>query len=192
MRSSLLWLSMIAGLLGVNTLGYAGSANARFDFTATFVGGTCDISAPRSVSFNGGNALLAADIEQHDGSTTETFTLTLSGCDGWGMTPSIKVSGQTTTDFSDDPLFLNPPSVSEANGYGLLLSTAGNSTFESNENLAKSPTILAKNWSTSTELKPNLDTSLPMTAQLSCGSCSFPGRHGGAFSATVTFEFVYE
>lgn len=190
MRGSSRWLFLVAGLLGMNTVGYAGSASSVFNFSVMFVGGTCDISAPASVPFNGGNALLAADIVQGVAATTETFQLTLSQCAGWGLTPSIKVSGQTTSEFGP-PLYLNPPGAMDANGYGLLLSTAGNSTFAPNANLAETPTILANNWATTTDLA-SVATSLPMTAQLSCGTCNSPGRHGGAFSATVTFDFVYE
>lgn len=189
-RGSSRWLFLVAGLLGMNTVGYAGSASSVFNFFATFVGGTCNISAPTSVPFNGGNALLAADIVQSVAATNETFNLTLSGCAGWGLTPSIKVSGQTTSAFGP-PLYLNPPGAMGANGYGLLLSTSGNSTFAPNDNLAKNPTILVKNWAAHTDLA-SVGTSLPMTAQLSCGRCSSTERRGGAFSATVTFDFVYE
>lgn len=190
MRASLLWLLMMTGLFGVNTVGYADSEIANLTFTAEFVGGGCSISVPDSIPFNHGNALFAADIEHGNAATTETFNLTLSECSGWGLTPSIKVSGQTTTEFGL-PLYLNPPSTMAANGYGLLLSTAGNSTFAGNGNLAASPTIVANNWDTTTELE-SVVTSLPMTAQLSCGQCNSAGRHGGVFNATVTFEFVYE
>ncbi|EKT60167.1 fimbrial protein [Providencia sneebia] len=169
----------------------AGSATNNIEFSVTFVGGGCEISAIPPIQFNDGNVLLSADIEQGSAATKKVFDLTLINCSGWGLTPAIYVSGQTTTDFGV-AMFRDQSASMDANGYGVLLSTPGNASFNGNNNLAISPSkIEAKNWSAETELS-SITTVLPITAQLSCGDCHYASRQGGDFKATVTFDFVYE
>ncbi|MBP6120831.1 MULTISPECIES: fimbrial protein [Providencia] len=180
------------GLSGLSIPAFAdNSASSVFNFTATFVGGSCAISVPASVKFNNGNAFSSAEIVQKTAMTNETFNLTLSQCAGWGLTPAIKVSGSMTTDFGE-ALFRDVMGSVDANGYGVLLETPGNTTFNSNLNLAANGTVSAKNdWSMQRQLN-TMDTTLPIVASLRCGDCNYPGRHGGEFKATVTFDFVYE
>lgn len=179
------------GVMGLSTLAAAGTASNVFNFTAIFVGGSCEISAPANVVFNNGNAISPVDIEQKTVATNESFNLTLSNCAGWGLTPAIKVSGSKTSDFGES-LFRNAGGPVDANGYGVLLQTAGNKTFNSNLNLAANGIILAKNdWSTESQLS-SIDTTIPIVASLRCGDCNYPGRQDGEFRATVTFDFVYE
>lgn len=177
-------------LCGFVTTALAESASSSFNFTATFVGGSCEIRAPGSIQFNSGTALLSSEIEQQVAVTTERFDLTLTKCAGWGLTPAIKVSGKTTTDFGST-LFRDALGERDSNGYGVLLKTAGNASFDLNNNLAASGVIPAKNWSANNQLS-SIETTLPMVATLTCGDCNYAGRQGGEFKATVTFDFVYE
>ncbi len=190
----LYWPSVMITVMfgaGLNATASAGTASAVFNFTAMFVGGSCNISAPPSVRFNNGNAFSSAEIEQKTAITNQSFDLTLSKCAGWGLTPSIKVSGTKTSHFGEE-LFRNAGGPLDAHGYGILLTTPGNRSFNNNLNLAANGTIAAKSdWSTNTQLN-TVDTTIPMVASLRCGYCNYPLRRGGDFSATVTFDFVYD
>ena len=187
---SFLMMAMMS-VVGLNAPALADSATTTFNFTAMFVGGSCDISAPPSVTFNNGNAFSSAEIAQKTAATNQSFDLTLSKCAGWGLTPSIKVSGTKTSDFGE-ALFRNVGGPLDASGYGILLTTPGNRSFNNNLNLAANGTISAKNdWSTNTQLN-TVDTTIPMVASLRCGDCNYPLRRGGDISATVTFDFVYD
>ena len=189
------WITILMGIgigtIGMSTQASAGSTNSVFNFKAIFVGGSCDISAPANIEFNNGNAFSSAEIAQKNAATNESFNLTLSNCAGWGLTPVIKVSGSKTSDFGE-ALFRNTGGSLDANGYGILLGTPGNTTFSHNLNLAANDLILVKNnWSTETQLN-SVDMTIPMVASLRCGDCNYPGRQGGKFSASVTFDFAYE
>lgn len=190
MKISLPVLCISMGLMGISPAVFAGTATSVFNFQAVFVGGGCDISAPASVKFNNGNAFSSLEIEQETAATNETFDITLSNCAGWGLTPSIKVSGAQTSEFGQ-PLFRDVMGPVDANGYGILLKTDGNSTFSPNLNLAENGVISASDWSMDNQLD-TVNTTLPMVASLRCGDCSYSGRQGGEFKATVTFDFVYE
>lgn len=188
---SFLMIAMIS-VFGLSGQALAGSANATFNFTARFVGGSCDIQAPASIQFNNGSPFSSREIEQRIAATNEPFELTLTGCAGWGLTPSIKVTGAQTSDFGA-PLFRNVGGPIDAKGYGILLATDGNGTFNANANLAANGTILAnENWSTDAQLNQVNNTSIPMIATLTCGDCNYALRQGGDLSATVTFTFVYD
>lgn len=190
-----IFTQFFAGCIGIGLCSFGGTAfadtaSSTFNFTATFVGGSCEISAPGSIQFNSDTALLSSEIEQQVAATTERFDLTLTKCAGWGLTPAIKVSGKTTTDFGS-ALFRDALGERDSNGYGVLLKTAGNASFDLNNNLAANGVIPAKNWSANNQLNA-IDTTLPMVATLTCGDCNYAGRQGGEFKATVTFDFVYE
>jgi type 1 fimbria pilin len=188
-------LPLVGLLLGGGSVTvYAGTASTVFNFTATFVGGSCDISAPASVQFNGGNAFSSNEIEQKVAATTESLTLTLSGCSGWGLTPAINVSGQTTTELGGESLFRDVMGPVDAKGYGILLQTEGNGVFAPNANLAQSGKITPINWDSDAKLNTlsGVSATVPLTATLTCGNCNYAGRQGGEFKATVTFDFVYE
>lgn len=180
------------GVVGLSAPALADSANATFNFTATFVGGSCSISAPSSIQFNNGSPLSSREIEERVAVTNESIDLTLGNCVGLGLTPSIKVSGSQTSDFGV-PLFRNVGGSMDAKGYGILLATDGNGIFNANPNLAANGIILAKdNWSTDAQLSTLNNTKVPMTATLTCGDCNYALRQGGDLKATVTFDFVYD
>lgn len=185
-------------LLGTAISGYIWSisaysnntANSTLNFSAIFVGGSCQISAPISIQFNNGNPLMSEDIKNGINGTKQSFNLILSKCAGWGLTPSILVTGATTTEFGM-PLFRDLRNDTDANGYGILLMTEGTTDFNSNQNLANEGMISAKNWGETKKLE-TLSTSIPIKATLTCGTCDYADRHGGSFKATVTFDFLYE
>lgn len=188
---SFLIMAMV-GFTGLSEQALAESANATFNFTARFVGGTCEIQAPASIKFNGGTPFSSREIEERIATTRESFDLTLTGCDGWGLTPSITVSGAQTSDFGE-PLFRNAGGPIDAKGYGILLATDGNGTFNANANLAANGAILAnENWSADWQLNTLNNVNVPMIATLTCGECNYALRQGGNLSATVTFTFVYD
>ncbi|ENY6786361.1 MULTISPECIES: fimbrial protein [Providencia] len=180
----------IMGAVGLSTSALAGTASATFNFTAVFVGGSCEITAPNTVVFNQGSPFSSRDIEERVAATNESFELTLSNCAGWGLTPSITVSGAKTSDYGE-ALFRNVGGPIGAKGYGILLATEGNNTFAFNQNLAANGSILIGNWSADDQLSV-IDTTLPMTATLTCGDCNYALRQGGDLRATVTFDFVYD
>lgn len=183
----------LLGAAGI-TAGYlpsamGGNTTGLFKFKAIFMGGTCSVSAPSKVVFNGGTAISSQDIENTP--PEESFPLTLSGCAGWGGMPSITVSGESTSLYGP-ALFRNPSPDSSSDGYGILLKTAGNTYFKANANLAQNKTIdAATTWQTTNQLSL-INGDLPMTAVLTCGDCTLNGRKGGDLVATVTFDFTYE
>ncbi|WP_336193008.1 fimbrial-like protein [Providencia stuartii] len=161
------------------------------DFTATIAyEGGCNIQIPNIV-FNNGNAVLPSQIEGNDEVAQQKVELTLSGCQGMGLTPKIGLTGPTNNDTGTE-LYLDTAG-SETTGYGILLATDGNAIFASNENLAAHKEILVKSgWDTQTDLT-TLDGTIPLIAILSCGTpCSQGGRIGGELVANVTFEFQYD
>lgn len=167
----------------------AGSASGVINFSAVFVGGTCDISASVSeIIFGGGELIAPVDIVNAPPQTS--FDLTLNNCSGSGLTPKITVTGDSTTLFGP-ALFRSPMPASASDGYGILLSTPGNSNFSGNENLAATKVILAKNWNVNNELS-GIDITLPVTATLTCGTCDYIYRQSGDLIASVTFDFVYD
>ncbi|WP_416886560.1 hypothetical protein, partial [Marinospirillum sp.] len=53
----------VIGLLFWIPLSEAGSATSVFKFSATFIGGSCEVTTTRSqIIFNGGEAILPVDI----------------------------------------------------------------------------------------------------------------------------------
>lgn len=166
----------------------AGSDSALINFSAVFVGGGCDISTSvPQIVFGGGDAIRPADIISSP--PQETFDVVLSQCAGEGLTPKITVSGESVTLYG--PVLFRNAAESASKGYGILLSTGGNSSFNANANLAQTKTISAKNWNTGTQLS-ELNTTLPVTAVLTCGNCDYSERQGGDLIASVTFDFVYD
>lgn len=185
-------VSIFVGSISASSIAIAaaGTTSSNVKFSATFVGGSCEIVVPSSLQFNGGNMLMPADIKQQLPSTIQTFNLILNNCSGFGFAPMISVSGASTTDFGS-ALFRNIPVATDANGYGVLLSTVGNRSFMANSNLAEHNNIVAKDWNANMQLS-SIDATIPMSAVLTCGDCNYSGKRGGDFNATVTFDFVYE
>lgn len=175
--------------LGLVRFSAAGSASSEMNFSAVFAGGSCDISTSISeIVFGGGELIEPNDIISNP--PQEAFDLILSNCSGAGLTPKITVTGESTALFGL-PLFRSTAPATASDGYGILLSTLGNGSFNSNMNLAQDNTISTKNWSTDTPLS-ELDTTLPVSAVLTCGTCDYSGRRSGDLIATVTFDFVYD
>lgn len=167
----------------------ASSDSAVINFSAVFAGGSCDISTSVSeIVFGGGELIAPADIVSSPPQVV--FDLTFANCTGQGLAPKIKVTGESTTLFGP-PLFRSPMPQSASDGYGILLSTNGNSTFSANANLADTKTITATNWDTNKPLS-ELDTTLPVTATLTCGTCDYAGRRSGDLISSVTFDFIYD
>ncbi|WP_226890339.1 hypothetical protein [Providencia alcalifaciens] len=96
------------------------------------------------MAIHNGDLIPAEDITTTS-DISETFDLTILGCKGYGLTPSITVEGDTNNASGKD-LFVGTGSTST--GYGILLSTDGNSNFNKSDNLAtdkKSRHSLPKN-----------------------------------------------
>lgn len=186
----------VCALIGLSALmmslsaGAAQTASTEFSATIAFEG-ACDITAPTQVEFNNGNDVLPSDIESGAATAIKTFDLTLAGCKGIGLTPKITVAGQSNA-ATGETLFLDSGTASGATGYGILLSTVGNTNFKANPNLAATKTISASDdWDVLTNITA-LDGTIPMTAKISCGDCEAEGRLGGALKSNVTFEFKYD
>ena len=184
-----------AALMGLGALlvslnaGAATSASTQFSATIAFEG-ACDISAPATVIFNNGDAVLPSQIEDGNAAAKKTFDITLANCKGVGVTPKVTVVGESNTD-AGTALFLDA-ATSTSTGYGVLLATDGNANFKANTNLAATKTISASDdWDKDTSLT-TLNGTLPMAATLSCGDCETDGRLGGDLVANVTFEFKYD
>lgn len=171
------------------SMAMAGTDSSTINFSAVFVGGSCDISTSSAeIVFGGGQPIAPADII--NAPPQVSFDLTLANCTGAGLTPKITITGNSTTLFGP-ALFRSPMPDSASDGYGILLSTLGNGSFNANANLAQTKRISAKSWDTATDLA-TLDPTLPITATLTCGNCDYSGRRSGDLIASVTFDFVYD
>ena len=150
--------------------------------------GTCTVDVPGTVTFNNSASVRPSQIEVKDEAAIKTSRVTLNGCSGVGLTPKITVSGNVNTSYGEK-LFRD--TTSTAVGYGILLSTSGTTYFQANDNLASKNVIAAKNWATTTSLD-KINGDIPLSAVLTCGTCTASGRIGGDLKATVTFNFSYD
>lgn len=140
------------------------------------------------MAIHNGDLIPAEDITTTS-DISETFDLTILGCKGYGLTPSITVEGDTNNASGKD-LFVGTGSTST--GYGILLSTDGNSNFNKSDNLATDKKITAlatKEWNKT--FANTLDGTLPLKATVSCGTCTANNLQGGELTASVTFNFFY-
>lgn len=171
------------------TAGAATTASTEFSATIAYEG-ACDITAPATVIFNNGDAVLPSQIESGAAETQKTFNLTLADCQGINVTPKITIAGESNAD-TGVTLFLDA-AASTATGYGILLATNGNANFKANTNLAAVKTIsVIDDWDLDTNLTA-LNGNIPMSATLTCGDCDMDGRLGGELKSNVTFEFQYD
>ncbi|MGJ5719053.1 fimbrial protein [Morganella sp. B601] len=174
------------GLPGLATVAQAaGSADTTINFSATLVGGSCKVAVDnKDITFDpvSSAAVIAAG---ENGIDPRSFTLSFLGCNGWGLTPKIKISGTTIT--SGIPLFRTSDTESGySQGYGVKLTQQGENTAISDQSVI---TLGEKT------AQLNLLESKPLTfeARLSCGSCTpGTGLSGGNLKAAVTFQFLYE
>ena len=167
----------------------ATSASVEFSAKIAYEG-ACEIAVPPTVIFNHGEEILPSQIEAKDAAAKKNFNLMLTNCKGVGVTPKISIVGPSNADYGDD-LFLDPIGTTSI-GYGILLKTEGNATFQPNVNLASNKTIsTVDHWDKSTSLD-TINGALAIVAILSCGRCDAKGRIGGELNATVTFDFQYD
>lgn len=183
-----LFAIMAGWLLPVSAL-YAGTASQDVKLTVIFHSGSCDIRAPSSVSFSNGAPVMRDSIAKNKESVS--FNVTIANCSGYLLKPSIKVYGNIVN-IEGTPHFMDTDST--AKGYGILLSTLGNTAWSANTNLAQDTrTILAKDWpQVGSDNITTLNGDLTFTAKLACGSCTVgPNLHGGNLKSTVTFTLKY-
>lgn len=181
-------LTLIIGLLlPTSQLQAAGSIEQDIQFTATFYGGSCDITAPATVTYNQG--IVPQDTIPGEQQRSDLL-LNLSNCQGYFMKPSITVAGATQL-INGKTLFVNNSSTTT--GYGILLTTSGNTAFSANSNLASDKVIAAKTWpADGSDSVSSLNGDLLLNAILSCGSCSPAANlRGGVLTSTITFTFAY-
>nr|WP_305071346.1 hypothetical protein [Providencia sp. wls1916] len=192
MIRKLSFFSVIVGLLLPASELQAGSASTTLSFSAFFYGGSCDVTVPNTVTYNNGAPLPYDEILKNP--QRSGFTLTLSGCQGYFLTPRIAVKGNTFTADNNESLYADASST--AKGYGVRLSTPGNTLFNANDNTAKpgNEVITIKTWpSDGTSDVARLNSSLDFTAVLACGTCTASDNlQNGELIATVTFSFVYD
>lgn len=85
---------------------------------------------------------------------------------------------------------------STTKGYGVRLSTPGNTIFNENDNTAKpgNEVITIKGWpSGGTSDAERLNSTLNFNAVLACGTCTAGDNlQNGELIATVTFSFLYD
>ncbi|VEB63010.1 P pilus assembly protein, pilin FimA [Providencia rustigianii] len=156
--------------------------------SASIVGGGCQITAPSTVSIRNGDLIPAEEITTTS-DISEPFDITILGCKGYGLTPSITIEGDSDSTSGKD-LFVSTGSTST--GYGILLSTEGNTNFTANDNLATDKKITAlatKEWSKT--FANTLDGKIPLKAAVSCGTCTANDLQGGELTASLTFNFFY-
>lgn len=189
LKSSL--LTVIIGLLLPVAQVQAGSASQDINFTATFYGGSCDVVTPNQVTYNNGDPVSNDTIPNNE--QNSAFTLTLSNCTGYFMAPKISVTGDTIKANNNEELYADASSTTK--GYGVRLSTPGNSVFNANTNTARlgNNLITAKNWPVAgSDNVATLNRPLTFNAVLACGTCvGGANLHGGNLAATVTFTFLY-
>ncbi|HBY5878425.1 TPA: type 1 fimbrial protein, partial [Klebsiella pneumoniae] len=91
-RSTKLVGFMLSGMLfALTTSVYAGSSSTTVNFSATLVGGSCQISVDRpSITFSpvSSSTVIAAG---GDGIDPQLFSMTFSDCSGWGLTPKVQI-----------------------------------------------------------------------------------------------------
>lgn len=169
-------------------LSHAGSDSSLINFSATFVGGSCEVTTTRSqIIFNGGEAILPSDIRSSP--PEEEFDLILTNCNGFGLRPLISIDGESTVLYGP-ALFRDSTSMTTSDGYGILLSTVGNHTFSLNGNLAENKMLYSKD---SSMISLNsIDSLIPITAKLTCGNCDYRYHKAGDLTSTVTFNFIYD
>ncbi|WP_272689433.1 fimbrial-like protein [Providencia sp. PROV033] len=163
------------------------ATTATTKISASIVGGGCQITAPATVAIRNGDLIPAEDITTTS-DISETFDLTILGCKGYGLTPSITVEGDTNNASGKD-LFVGVGSTST--GYGILLSTDGNSNFNKSDNLATDKKITAQTKEWNKTSASTLNGTLPLKAMVSCGDCTANNLQGGELTASVTFNFFY-
>lgn len=165
----------------------AGQSTTALSFSATFMAGTCDITVTPS-SINWGS-VSSSDIKLAGEAGVEPRDLAVSytNCTGYGRVPKLKVSGTTMT--AGIPLFTRTEGAGSdyALGYGVRL--VSNSAPQTP--LGDGDTV---NVGTPGERLSELEsTQTAFQGRLSCGNnCDAPSLHGGALSATVTIQFLYE
>lgn len=182
-----LCLAAITGMFS-STLPVFAATTASTNITANIVGGSCDIAAPATVAIMNGDPIPAENITTSS-TISGDFDLTLSGCQGFGLTPAITIEGDVEDESGTD-LFVSSSSTSL--GYGILLSTAGNTNFQPSTNLATSKNITAVTKSWGTTVASSLNGTLPLKATVSCGTCTSTSLQGGTLNASLTFEFLYQ
>ncbi|WP_127959445.1 fimbrial protein [Serratia microhaemolytica] len=164
----------------------AGSSSATVNFSATLVGGTCNVTVDRvTIPFDSVSSSVIIAAGQ-TGIDPQLLTLSFSDCAGsGGLIPKIQVSGTTIT--AGIPLFRNNNAASDySQGYGIRLVQQGQNTAINH--LDKLALADINEPISVLESRP-----LTFEARLSCGSCTpGPGLTGGNLNATVTFQFVYE
>lgn len=176
---------LLSGVLpGFILLAFAGSAGTTVNFSATLVGGSCQISANQT-SFTfplvSSSTVIAAGT---DGIDPQLFSISFSGCDGWGA-PKVQIKGNTFT--SGIPLFRNESAASDySKGYGVRLIQQGKTAAIGNMDKVVAG-VPDQEFSSLNGQELNFE------ARLSCGNCTpGPSLSGGNMNATVTFQFIYE
>lgn len=186
--TKLSWILFTGGLLlPVSLTQAAGRVEQDIQFVATFYGGGCDITAPATVTFNQG-IVAQADIPGEQ--QRSDVMLNLSNCQGYFMKPNITITGETQS-INGKTLFANNNSTTT--GYGILLTTAGNTQFSANGDIATNKVITTKTWpETGSDSVGSLNGDLLLNAILSCGSC-LPASNlrGGVLTSNLTFTFMY-
>lgn len=189
--------SLITANLIAASLAASVQANqVTVNFSATYAAATCTIAAPTSVSFNQGPYAAGIPATAIQGETVQqAFNLSFSDCkniSALSATPKITVTGNVVT-LNGEKLFSNNTGKSgEAIGYGLRLSSAGNTFFKAATNLAENNTLLT---TTGTSIVNLNNQQLGMKAVLTCGqdNCTdMTARSGGTFTARVIFRLSYE
>ncbi|WP_369308789.1 fimbrial-like protein [Providencia rettgeri] len=186
------FFSVIVGLLFPVGELQAGSTSTTLSFSAFFYGGSCDVKVPSTITYNNGAPL--PDDAIPNNKQNSQFTLTLSGCQGYFLTPRIAVQGNTFTADNNEQLYADASSTTK--GYGIRLSTPGNAVFNANDNTAKlgNEVITIKTWpSAGTSDVARLNSALNFNAVLACGTCTASDNlQNGELTATVTFSFLYD
>ena len=184
-------LALTAGLLpAAFQTAEAGSLTQTINFNATFYGGSCEITAPAQLPYNNGNPIPDDSIKgapyKHD------FDVTLANCQGYFMTPRITVTGNTTPTPNGVKVFADASSTTK--GYGVQMSTNGNTNFNANSNAAINNVISARSWpAAGSDNAASLNGPLRFRATLSCGTCTAGSNlRNGELIATVTFSFLYD
>lgn len=172
-------------LLLWSTLCLAGQSSTPLTFSATFLAGTCDITVIPSTVDWGSVSSSSIRLAGKAGTASRDLTVRYAKCSGYGRAPRLSVIGTTLK--AGIPLFTRTDGApGSARGYGVRLVSAEATT-----------TALGNGDSISVGTPGDPLSKLEKTetvfqASLSCGDCSTPDLHGGALSATVTFQFLYQ
>lgn len=187
------FLSMLAMYSGVQAFA---ADSGTINFTGTIVAGTCDLTAPPTVSL--GDVDPSSLIGGHwKYVNLQPFTLTITNCVGVGgtnLTPGIQMTGQPSSDpgvEADNKWIFK--TAGTAKGFGVALYAVSGNPKAGTDELPNNDWLKVTNYGKGTTL-PTGGTQVNLQAAVACGRpawCARKNLSAGTIDASLTFTFKY-